>query len=125
MEQFDSLFFKVFQYYKPTHKAKANTIALLYVLVLQTSLLLALGSFFIMFLGQMHVDMISPSKAWTIFVIVVIILAFRNWIYYTGKKRKVLNTKTKIRSHTNTNIWMLWCFPIVLFIISMLLLQRL
>lgn len=121
----DEYFFSVFHYYKPKLKAKANTIALLYLLLFQTSLIMALGSFFMLFFNQMHVDLLSTSKAWTLFSIATIILAFRNWMYYTGKKRKILNTKTKKTTYHNMNIWLLWCFPMVLFIISIFLLQRL
>ncbi|MEO6346452.1 MAG: hypothetical protein ABIO60_00950 [Aquaticitalea sp.] len=126
MKQFDTLFFSVFEYYKTKYKAKANDLALIYILLLQTSFLLAFGTFFLLFFSQMHVNMMSPSKAWTLFIIAVIILTFRNWMYFTGKKRKVLNTKkTKKSEHKNMNIWVLWSFPIVLFIISVLLMLRL
>ncbi len=119
----DSHFFRIFQYYKTKYKAKANNIALVYILFLQGSMLLLLGTFFILFFNQMHVNILSIPKAWTLFALIIIILAFRNWLYYTGKKRKVLNTKNN-KASTN-NIWLLWLIPIVCLIFSILLMQRL
>ena len=119
----DNYFFAVFNHYKPKLKAKANTIALLYILFLQTSLVLALGSFLMLFLKQLHVELLTGSKAWTLFVITLIILIFRNWIYYTGKKRKVLNSK--IKKTATKNIWLLWTFPFICLIIAILLMQKL
>jgi hypothetical protein len=126
MEQFDSLFFNVFQYYKSTYKTKANDIALLYILMLQASILLLLGTFLMLFFNGMNVDILSGSKAWILYVIIVIALLFRNWIYYTGKKRKVLNTKlNKSTASKSSNIWILWMIPLACFILAILLMQRL
>ena len=118
----DDYFFGIFQYYKPKYKAKANNIALLYILILQTSLFLAFGAFLMLFLKQMHVDIISTSKAWTLFIIGIIILVFRNWIYYTGKNRKILNSK--INKGSKRSIWLMWTIPIACFLFAILLLQR-
>jgi small-conductance mechanosensitive channel len=126
MEQFDMLFFSVFQHYKPKYKTKANDIALFYILMLQASVLLLLGTFFMLFFNGMNVDVLSVSKAWILYVVTVIALIFRNWIYYTGKKRKVLNTKlNKTTSRESTNIWVLWMIPIACFILAIFLMQRL
>lgn len=119
----DHYFFSVFQFYKTKYKSKANDIALLYILLLQGSLLMLLGAFIMLFLGQMHVDVLSTSKAWTLFILLVIILIFRNWIYYTGKNRRILNTKNK--KTLIINIWILWLIPFVCFTLSVLVMQRL
>lgn len=118
----DEYFFRIFQHYKPKHKAKANNIALLYILVLQASLVLLIGSFFMLFFKQMHVDVLSTTKAWTLYILAIMFLLFRNWIYYTGKNRKVLNSKLK-KSSTR-KLWVLWCIPIVCFVFAILLMQR-
>ncbi len=125
MEQFDPIFYKIFQYYKPRYKSKANDIALAYILFLQISLLLLLGSFFLLFFGQMKVTLISNSKALGIYSVLIVILIFRNWIYYTGKKRKVLNTKITKGSKTVSNIWIFWIIPTACLLFSFLLIQRL
>lgn len=121
----DSLFFSVFQYYKPKYKAKANDFALFYILIVQASVLLCAGAFLIFFLNQMQVYALSTSKAWTLFIIAVIILLFRNWMYYTGKKRKVLNTKSNSSKTSTQTIWLLWIIPIGILALSLILLQRL
>jgi len=120
----DQLFFRIFQYYKPKHKAKANNIALFYIFILQASLLLLIGAFLIFFLNQMQGIVLSSSKAWTLYTIAMIILLFRNWIYYTGKKRKVLNTKSNKHKSPTQSIWLLWLFPMSVLALSLILLQR-
>lgn len=125
MELFDNLFFSVFQYYKPKYKSKSNDIALGYILLLQFSILLLLGTFLLFFLKQMHVDVFSSSKSVALLVIGIVVLTFRNWIYYTGKKRKVLNTKWNKSSSQKPQIWLLWLTPIILIALSILMLQRL
>ena len=126
MEQFDTLFFTVFNHYKTTYKTKANDIALLYILFLQASILLLIGTFFMLFFGGMNVDVLSTSKAWVLYIIIVIALIFRNWIYYTGKKRKVLNTTLNKQSASKSaSVWVLWMIPFACLILSVVLMQRL
>lgn len=124
MEFFDSLFFSVFQYYKPKYKAKSNDIALGYILLLQCSVIVLLGTFLLLFFKQTHVDVISSSKALTLLVIGIVALIFRNWIYYTGKNRRVLNAKwNKSRLQTH-NIYSLWAIPVIVITLSIFLMQR-
>lgn len=126
MTQFDPLFFNVFHHYKTSHKTKANDIALFYILMLQASILLVLGTFFMLFFSGMNVGLLSTSKAWILYIVIVIALIFRNWIYYTGKKRKVLNTKlNKANGIKETNIWVLWMIPFACMALAVLLMQRL
>lgn len=125
MQQFDSIFFSLFRYYKPKYKTKANDIALAYILILQASILLLLGSFFMLFFDQMNVSVISNSKACILYILLLVVLLFRNWIYYTGKKRRVLNTVNNKTYNEDINIVLIWLIPIVCFIFSALLIQRL
>lgn len=125
MQQFDSIFFSLFRYYKQKHKTKANDIALAYILILQASILLLLGSFFMLFFDQMNVSVISNSKACILYILLLVVLLFRNWIYYTGKKRRVLNTVNNKTYNEDINIVLIWLIPIVCFIFSALLIQRL
>lgn len=125
ISSFDSLFFLAFEHYKLRYKSKANDIALLYILMLQASLLMLIGTFLMLFLRQMHVDVLSVSKAMILFFILLMVLMFRNWIYYTGKKRKVLNTKS-IKNRAGTkNIWLLWLMPFSCFVLSFILMRQL
>ncbi|WP_323787314.1 hypothetical protein [Psychroserpens sp.] len=107
MTTFDTIFFSVFNHFKATHKQKANTIAIVYLSLLQIALVLVLGVFFSIFLEQMHVTMFSASKGWTLFIMTSVFIYFRNWITYSGRKRKVLNAKTN-KKQTTYSIWLLW-----------------
>ena len=124
MSLFDPIFFTIFQYYKPKYKAKANGIALFYMLFLQASLLMLAGLFLILFFNQLNRLLLTTTKAWTIWIIGCIVLLFRNWIYYTGKKRKILNTKSN-KNSSSTNIYVLWLIPFACIGLSILLMQRL
>ena len=123
MSTFDSLFFHFFQYYKSKKSKKANGIATFYLTLLQSSLLLLLGVFFAGFFRQMHVVTMSAPKAWTLFVLVVIFLYFKNWMQYSGRKRKVLNAKVLKNRKLNYNIWLLWLLPVVILGLTYILYQ--
>lgn len=108
MSTFDAIFFSVFKHYKTTHKQKANTIAILYLSLLQIALVLVLGVFFSIFLEQMHIDTFSASKGWTLFIMTSVFIYFRNWMVYSGRKRKVLNAKSNKNKQPMYSIWLLW-----------------
>ncbi|SHI42203.1 hypothetical protein [Algibacter luteus] len=123
MSTFDALFFHFFQYYKSKKSKKTNSIATFYLTLLQSSLLLLLGVFFAGFFKQMHVQTMSSVKAWTLFGLVVIFLYFKNWIQYSGKKRKVLNAKVLKNRKLHYNIWLLWLLPVVILGLTYVLYQ--
>ena len=124
MTTFDSFFFTVFQHYKGTYKKKANSIALFYISTLQCSLLLLSGILLSAFLNEMNSITISPSTAWTLFVILSVFLYFKNWIQYSGKKRKVLNAKrNNKKTPQQFNIWLLWFFLVGSIGLSIILLS--
>ncbi|WP_298756057.1 hypothetical protein [uncultured Psychroserpens sp.] len=109
MTIFETFFFNVFQHYKPTHKKKANSIALFYISTLQCSLLLLSGVLLSAFLNEMNSITLSSGNAWVLFVIGSIFIYFKNWIQYSGKKRKVLNAKRNSKNAPqHYNIWLLW-----------------
>jgi len=124
MTIFDEFVISVFNYYKTRFKRKANVIAIFYVSVLQSSLVLLLGIFFAKFLRQMKVDTMSASKAWTLFIIASLIIYFINWLGYSGKKRRVLNAKQIARKSTNHSIWVLWLLPLGTIALAMLILKK-
>ncbi|WP_283636354.1 hypothetical protein [Aquaticitalea lipolytica] len=122
MSFFDTLFFNVFNYYKNSRfKKSAINIALYYITIVQGSLLLLLGVFFSEFFNQMNVITMSSIKAWTLYVIAVVILLFKNWIQYSGKRRNILNAKQKRKS--GYSIWTLWLIPIICVFLSILMLK--
>lgn len=122
MTLFDQLFFNSFNYYKKSKfKRKATSIAIWYITLVQLSFLLVLGVFFAEFFNKMNVMTMSSAKAWTLFVIVGIVLYFKNWIQYSGKKRKIINARqSKSMSH---HIITLWCIPLVALLLALLFLK--
>lgn len=125
MTTFDKLFFHFFQYYKAKKSKKANEIATFYVSFLQCSLLLLLGVFFAGFFKQMNVQTMSSSKAWILFVLVVIFIYFKNWMQYGGRKRKIRNVKMLKNKKLDYNIWVLWFLPVVVLGLTLVLFQAL
>jgi hypothetical protein len=125
MTTFDIFFFSIFNHYKARFKKQANTIAVFYISTLQIALIFLLGCFFAVFLNQMHVNTMSSSKAWTLFIITSVIIYFKNWIKYSGRKRKVLNAKTNKNKSQMYSIWILWLLPIACIGLSMIILKAL
>ncbi|WP_299394481.1 hypothetical protein [uncultured Gelidibacter sp.] len=122
MTIFDQLFFNSFNNYKKTaYKAKANKISILYITLVQASLLLVLGVFFAEFFKQMHVDTMSATNAWILLVFAFFILYFINWIQYSGKKRKIMNAIQKKSSGYSTLT--LWLIPVVAVFLAVLFLK--
>ncbi|MCK0179530.1 hypothetical protein MWU50_09530 [Flavobacteriaceae bacterium S0862] len=123
MTIFDQFALNIFNHYKPRFKRKANAIAVFYMSLLQCSLLLLLGVFFSEFFKQMKVETMSSSNAWTLFVITSVIIYFKNWMVYSGKRRLVVNAKSK-KIDSSYNIWVLWLLPLGCIVLSILLLDK-
>lgn len=122
MSFFNQLFFNIFNHLKKgRYKKSANDIAMFYITLVQGSFLLVLGIFFAEFLNQMNVITIASTKAWSLFGIVLFILYFKNWMQYSGKKRKVLNAQQ--RKNTSYSVWVLCLIPITCIFISILLMK--
>ena len=123
MTVFDKFFYFIFSKFKERYKQKANTIALFYTSVLQIALVFLLGCFFAAFFSQMHVDAMSSDKAWIVFVMVSIIIHFKNWISYNGKTRKVMNAKFNKKKAPKYNMVLLFALPFICVGMGLLLLQ--
>ncbi len=113
MTVFDQFFYSIFSFYKNRYKQRANTIALIYVSVLQISLIFLLGIFFAKFFNQMHMDTMSATNAWALFIIISIGVHFKNWVQYTGKRRMMINAKMIKKQKPQTNVWLLLVLPFV------------
>lgn len=122
MTLFDQLFFNSFNSYKNgTYKKKANTIAIVYITIVQASLLLVLGVFFAEFFHQMHVATMSATKAWVLFALASLLLYFINWIQYSGKKRKIMNANQKKKS--GYGVFTLWLIPAVAIFLAVIFMK--
>jgi uncharacterized membrane protein len=113
----------MFSRFKEHYKQKANTIALFYTSGLQIALAFVLGCFFAAFFSQMHVDAMSKDKAWTLFIMVSLVIHFKNWIQYNGKTRKVMNAKFNRKKAPKYNMALLLALPLICVAMGLLLLQ--
>ena len=123
MSLFDQLFFNIFNHYKAKHKKRSINFAVLYISILQISLIFLLGVFFAAFFRQMNVDTMSSENAWILFIITAFIIYFKNWIQFSGRKRSVINAKLSKRKTKQFNIWLLWFLPVCCIALAIILLQ--
>ncbi|WP_370000997.1 hypothetical protein [Winogradskyella sp.] len=116
----DNYYISIFNYYKKSIGKRSLTVALFYINLLELSILLALGAFFMAFAKQMRLVTLPSVKFWVLFGIVALFVIFKNWMRYNGKKRNVLNANLKSK---DISIYLLWFLPIGCFIIAFILLQ--
>ena len=95
-------------YYKKRLGKRSLTIALFYINVLELSILMSLGTFFMAFATQMKINSISSNKFWILFSLASLFIMFKNWMRYNGNKRNILNAKSRPQ----------WVFLILLSVIS-------
>jgi hypothetical protein len=123
MTVFDSLYLNVFNHFKKRFKSNTNLWSVIYITLLQISIIFLLGVFFSEFLNQMKVNTMSSEKAWSLFVVISIILYFLNWMSYTGKKRNIIKARTNRNNSLNYKLWVLLLLPISIIFLSILLLK--
>ena len=96
MNFFDKLYLSVFnqvKYYKPK---LAPRWAHFYVSVFQIALCLFFGVFFMKFSKQMKLNILDDTSLWIVSLGIIVLIFFKNWMSYNGKKRNILissNTK--------------------------------
>ena len=125
MNFFNQLYLTVFNRFKGRYKQKANTVALFYTSVLQIALLFLGGVFFIKFLEQMKVVVMSESNAWVLFIMTAVFIHFKNWVSYSGRKRRVLNAKLSNKKGLEYSLFMLIVLPVGIIGLALLMLQAL
>jgi|TARA_B110000459_G_C16522336_1_gene453128 hypothetical protein len=125
MNFFNQLYLTVFNRFKGRYKQKANTVALFYTSVLQITLLFLGGVFFIKFLEQMKVVVMSESNAWVLFIMTAVFIHFKNWVSYSGRKRRVLNAKLSNKKGLEYSLFMLIVLPVGIIGLALLMLQAL
>ena len=125
MNFFNQLYLTVFSRFKGRFKQKANTIALYYVSVVEIALLLLLGVFLIKFLDQMKVVVMSGANSWLLFIMTAVFIHFKNWVNYSGRKRRVLNAKLSSKKGLEYSSFLLIVLPIGIVGLSLLMLKAL
>lgn len=116
----DNFYISVFNHYKTSFGKRSLLIALIYINVLELSLILAIAAFFMAFANQMRMIVMTSTKFWILFCLVSAFVLFKNWMRYNGKKRHVLNAK---RSSKSTPIYLLWFLPVGFLLLAFVLLQ--
>ena len=120
MNFFDQLYLTIFNRFKGRYKQMANTIALYYTSGLQIALLFLGGVFFIKFLEQMKVVVMSSSNTGLLFVMTAVVLHFKNWVSYSGRKRRVLNAKLSKKKDLGYSMLTLVALPVAIIALSIL-----
>jgi hypothetical protein len=116
----DRYYITVFNFYKKSLGKRSLLLALLYINVLELSIILTFSTFFMAFAKQMKIITMTSTKFWMLFCLGSIFIVFKNWMRYNGKKRIVLNAKSKAQK---ISIYLLWLLPIGLLILSSILFQ--
>lgn len=117
---FDNHYISIFNHYKKAFGKKSINIALLYISALEISIVLVLAAFFMAFATQMKMQIMSSTKFWILFSLIALFIISKNWMRYNGKKRTILNAKSK---HNTTSIYLLWLMPVGCFAMAFILLQ--
>ncbi|RZV65899.1 MAG: hypothetical protein EX254_04515 [Flavobacteriaceae bacterium] len=63
----------------------------------------------------------SSDKAWALFFLLSVIIYFKNWMQYSGKRRNVMNAKMSNRKTKKHSIWLLMLLPIACVALSVVL----
>lgn len=125
MNYFNKLYLTVFSRFKSRFKQKANTIALFYVSLVEIGLTLLIGVFFVKFLDQMKVVIMSGSNAWLLFIMTALFVHFKNWVNFSGRKRRVLNAKLSNKKELQYSLFILIVLPLGIIGLSLLMLKAL
>jgi hypothetical protein len=123
MNYFNRLYLTTFNRFKARFRQKANTIALFYVSIVEIAITLLLGIFFIKFLDQMKVIIMNGTNGWLLFIILALFIHFKNWLSYSGRKRRILNAKLSIKKDLEYSLFVLISLPLGLLGLSLIMLE--
>lgn len=117
---FDEFYITIFNHYKKALGKRSIKVALLYINLLKLSIAFALAAFFLAFAKQMKMQIMSDTKFWVLMTLLSFLIVFMNWLRYNGKKRTILNAKSK---RSSLSIYLLWIIPLGCIAISVILFQ--
>ena len=122
---FHNLFYAAFHHFKTIYGKNANKMAITYIALVECCVLLVAGMFFAVFLSKMHVDLPSGTDLWLIFFAACFFIFIKDWVQYSGKKRRVLNTKSKHSRQNTYSLFALLLLPVGSLILAAILYQAL
>ena len=96
--------------------------ALYYICLIEIAFYGLLATFFAAFANQMNLGNVSPSKAITLSILVGLFISLKNWMRYNGKRRNVLNAKSKKQK---LPLWKLIVLPLVCVVLTIVFFQAL
>ncbi len=95
---FDAFYISFLNYLKPKFGKRSMTLALYYVNLFEVSFYSLLTCFFAAFASQLNISKMSNEKVITITILCTLFIFGKNWMRYNGKRRNVLNAKSKKKS---------------------------
>lgn len=117
---FDSFYISFLNYLKPKFGRKSMTLAFHYISIVEIAFYALLACFFAAFSNQLNIVKISPEKAITISVLCVLFIYGKNWMRYNGKRRMVLNAKSR---KAKVEKWKLAVLPIACIVLAVVFFQ--
>ncbi|SDB60314.1 hypothetical protein SAMN03097699_2485 [Flavobacteriaceae bacterium MAR_2010_188] len=120
---FDNIFYSIFNKLKPRFGRKANNLAILYISILQLLIVMVIGVFLKAFFSNMNSNFLSDEKISILFILATIFIFFKNWIQYSGKKRKVKNSKVNHSNSKAFGVYGLILFPVGCIVLLLILNQ--
>jgi hypothetical protein len=119
---FDSFYISFLNLLKPKFGKRAMSLALYYICLIEIAFYGLLATFFAAFANQMNLGNVSPSKAITLSILVGLFICLKNWMRYNGKRRNVLNAKSKKHK---LPLWKLIVLPLVCVVLAIVFFQAL
>ncbi|RZN83624.1 MAG: hypothetical protein EVB11_04150 [Winogradskyella sp.] len=117
---FDYFYISFLKLTKPKWGKKAMSMSLHYISLVEIAFYGLLASFFAAFASQLNIGKISASKAITLTVLCVLFIYMKNWMRYNGKRRNVLNAKSKKQKLQS---WKLIVLPLACVLLALVFFQ--
>ncbi|WP_143185566.1 hypothetical protein [Winogradskyella jejuensis] len=95
-------------------------LSLHYISVVEIAFFGLIACFFAAFASQLNMGQISSEKAVILSLICVLFIYLKNWMRYNGKRRNVLNAKSK---RQKIQPWKLIVLPLAFIILALVFLQ--
>lgn len=92
---FDAFYIGFLNYLKPKFGKIAMRLALYYVNLFEVSFYGLLACFFSAFASQLNIVKMGTENVITITILCTLFIFTKNWLRYNGKRRNVLNAKSK------------------------------
>ena len=64
------------------------------------------GRFFMKFSKQMKMNFLTTPNSWLLFVGITMVVLFKNWVGYSGKKRSILFSKASKPGAKHSLLWL-------------------